>query len=180
MRRAAMAFLIAGFMVGEMVSGLGWQPAAEAAILAATANSVKAKPAKKTVTFGGYSVSVPANWPVYDLTKNPRQCVRYDVHAVYLGSPRPDQDQDGPPDLVGRADTISIGSVPKAPEVPKTPEVPGALPVPQASPAERGPAGRYRALDRRRHGGRAGGAQVGGRSPSRAGRIQFAMTGAGS
>ena len=79
-----MAFVIVGFMVGEMVPGLGWQPAAEAAGLAATANSVKAKPAKKTVTFGGYSVSVPANWPVYDLTKNPRQCVRYDVHAVYL------------------------------------------------------------------------------------------------
>src|SRR5690348_13419460 len=95
MRRAAMAFLIVGFMTGEMVPGLGWQPAAEAAGLAATANSVKAKPAKKTVTFGGYSVSVPANWPVYDLAKNPRQCVRYDIHAVYLGSPRPDQDQVG-------------------------------------------------------------------------------------
>jgi hypothetical protein len=74
MRRAAMAFLIVGFMVGEMVQGLGWQPAAEAAGLAATANSVKAKPAKKTVTFGGYSVSVPANWPVYDLTRKPRRC----------------------------------------------------------------------------------------------------------
>jgi hypothetical protein len=87
------------------------------------------------VTFGGYSVSVPANWPVYDLTRNPRQCVRYDVHAVYLGSPRPDQDQDCPPDLVGRVDTISIGSVPK------TPEVPEAMGVPQASPVERGTAG---------------------------------------
>jgi glycoside hydrolase-like protein len=144
MRRAAMAFLIVGFMVGEMVQGLGWQPAAEAAALAATANSVKAKPAKKNVTFGGYSVSVPANWPVYDLTKNPRQCVRYDIHAVYLGSPRPDQDQDCPPDLVGRVDTISIGSVPKAPKVPKaprTPELPQAIGVPQASPVERGTAG---------------------------------------
>lgn len=58
MRRAAMAFLIVGFMVGEMVQGLGW-----------------------------------------------------------------------PPDLVGRVDTISIGSVPKAPELPK------------ASPVERGTAG---------------------------------------
>src|SRR5690242_4200057 len=114
MRRAAMEFIIVGFTSGEMVSGLGQQPVAEAADLTAAANSVKVKPAKKTVTFGGYSVNVPADWPVYDLTKNPRQCVRYDIHAVYLGSPRPDQDQDCPPDLVGRVDTISIGSVPEA------------------------------------------------------------------
>lgn len=29
MRRAAMAFLIVGFMVGEMVSGLGWRKYSE-------------------------------------------------------------------------------------------------------------------------------------------------------
>ncbi len=88
MRRAAMAFLIAGFTFGEMASGPGWQPVAEAASLTAAANSAKAvpvktaKPAEKTVTFAGYSVSVPASWPVYDLTKDPRRCVRYDVHAA--------------------------------------------------------------------------------------------------
>ena len=65
-----------------------------------------ARPASQTVTFGGYTVSVPASWPVYDLTKNPRQCVRYDVHAVYLGTPGPDP--DCPPNLVGRVDTVSI------------------------------------------------------------------------
>jgi hypothetical protein len=43
---------------------------------------------------------------VYDLTKNPRQCVRYDVHAVYLGTPGPDP--DCPPNLVGRVDTVSV------------------------------------------------------------------------
>ena len=130
MHRAAMAVLIVGFVLGEMVSGLGQQAVAEAAGLTTAAHSVKAaKPASKTVTFGGYSVSVPAGWPVYDLTKNPRQCVRYDIHAVYLGRPRPDQDQDCPPDLVGRVDTISIGSVPEA------------LPVPGATSVERKPAG---------------------------------------
>ena len=65
-----------------------------------------ARPASQTVTFGGYTVSVPASWPVYDLTKNPRQCVRYDVHAVYLGTPGPDP--DCPPNLVGRVNTVSI------------------------------------------------------------------------
>ena len=132
MRRASMAFLIVGFTFGEMVSGPGGQPVAEAASLTVAANSVKAapvkaaKPARKTVTFAGYSVSVPVSWPVYDLTKDPRRRVRYDVHAVYRVARAPGQDQ------------------PAA----------GGL--------------------------RPGGAQVGGRSPSRAGRIQFAITGAGS
>src|SRR5205823_4545434 len=65
-----------------------------------------AGPATQTVTFGGYTVSVPASWPVYDLAKDPRQCVRYDVNAVYLGTPGPDQ--DCPPNLVGRVDTVTI------------------------------------------------------------------------
>jgi hypothetical protein len=144
MRRAAMAFLIVGFTFGEMVPGPGGQPVAEAASLTVAANSVKAapvnaaKPARKTVTFAGYSVSVPVSWPVYDLTKDPRRCVRYDVHAVYLGSPGPDQDQEG------------------------------------------GQGGWYLTQHRRGHGGRPGGARVGGGSPSRAGRIRFAITGAGS
>jgi hypothetical protein len=47
---------------------------------------------------------------VYDVTKNPRQCVRYDVHAVYLGTPGPDP--DCPPNLVGRVDTVTIQAPP--------------------------------------------------------------------
>src|SRR6202030_271545 len=89
--------------------------------LATAANSGKApKPDTKTVKFDGYAVSGPASWPVYDLTKNPRRCVRFDIHAVYLGTPGPDQDQDCPANLIGRVDTISIGSVPKTPGVRKT------------------------------------------------------------
>ena len=131
MRRAAMAVVIVGLIFGEMVSGPGQQPAAVAASLTTAAKPVKTpvkagKPANKTVTFGGYSVSVPASWPVYNLTENPGQCVRYDIHAVYLGSPGPDQDQDCPPGLIGRVDTISIGSVPQA------------LPAAEATPVERG------------------------------------------
>jgi hypothetical protein len=121
MRRAAMAVLIVGFIFWEMVSGPGQQPVAVAASLATAANSGKApKPDTKTVKFDGYAVSVPASWPVYDLTKNPRRCVRFDIHAVYLGTPGPDQDQDCPANLIGRVDTISIGSVPKTPVVRKT------------------------------------------------------------
>src|SRR6266516_2672445 len=107
MRRAAVAVFIGGLAFWGIGSGLGHQPAIVGARLTAAI-----KPATQTVTFGGYAVSVPASWPVYDLTKNPRQCVRYDVDAVYLGTPGPDQ--DCPPNLVGRVDTVTI-QAPAAP-----------------------------------------------------------------
>jgi hypothetical protein len=113
-----------------MISGPGLQPVAIAAGLKTAAHSVKAlKSGKKTVTYGGYAVSVPASWPVYDLAKDPRQCVRYDRHAVYLGTPGPDQ--DCPPGVVGRVDTISIGA---SPQTPKTPKTPKTRPAPAARP----------------------------------------------
>ncbi len=46
----------------------------------------------KTVVYGGYQFQVPASWPVYRLDEHPQTCVRYDVHAVYLGKPGPDMD----------------------------------------------------------------------------------------
>jgi Domain of unknown function (DUF1906) len=71
----------------------------------------------KTVEFHGYSIKVPASWPVYRLNKDPNQCVRYDVNAVYLGTPGPNQ--HCPPNLIGTADTVSIGG----------PAIPGVLVV---------------------------------------------------
>ncbi len=131
MRRAVVAVIIGGYAFWGIGSGLGHQPVIAGARLTAAVKPAKAagpaesakaagsagsagsaepakaaRPASQTVTFGGYTVSVPASWPVYDLTKNPRQCVRYDVHAVYLGTPGPDP--DCPPNLVGRVDTVSI------------------------------------------------------------------------
>jgi Domain of unknown function (DUF1906) len=125
MRRAVVAVIIGGYAFWGIGSGLGHQPVIVGARLTAAVKPAKpakaaepaepaqadpaaqgAGPASQTVTFGGYTVSVPASWPVYDLTKNPRQCVRYDVHAVYLGTPGPDP--NCPPNLVGRVDTITI------------------------------------------------------------------------
>jgi hypothetical protein len=60
----------------------------------------------KTVRFGGYAVSVPAGWPVYRLGPRSARCVRYDVSAVYLGTPG--ANQRCPAHLVGQADTVSI------------------------------------------------------------------------
>jgi hypothetical protein len=116
MRRAVVAVIIGGYTFWGIGSGLGHRPVIVGARLTAELKPAKvaepaehakaARPATQTVTFGGYTVSVPASWPVYDLTKNPRQCVRYDVHAVYLGTPG--TDPDCPPNLVGRVDTVTI------------------------------------------------------------------------
>ena len=111
MRRAVVAVIIGGYAFWGIGSGLGHQPViADARLTAAFKPAKAAEPASQTVTFGGYSVRVPASWPVYDLTKNPRQCVRYDVHAVYLGTPG--RDPDCPPNLVGRVDTVTIQAPP--------------------------------------------------------------------
>ncbi len=76
-----------------------------------------AAPAMKTVEFRGYAFQVPVSWPVYDLSKDPNQCVRYDVNAVYLGTPGPNQ--HCPPGLVGTHDTVTVGG----------PAIPGVLVV---------------------------------------------------
>jgi len=61
----------------------------------------------KVVQYRGYELSVPASWPVYQLARDPDQCIRYDMHAVYLGTPG--VNQICPPGLVGRTETVSIG-----------------------------------------------------------------------
>ena len=76
----------------------------------------------KAVQFGGYTIDVPASWPVYWLDRDPTRCLRYDRNAVYLG--RPGADQLCPAHLVGRVATISI-QVPAAAGVP-APGVPAA------------------------------------------------------
>jgi len=60
----------------------------------------------RTVVFDGYEFQVPGNWPVYRLDEYPKTCVRYDVHAVYLGTPGPDM--RCPAGLVGRTQTVSF------------------------------------------------------------------------
>src|SRR5215469_14431723 len=62
-----------------------------AAFLAATewtaSASAHARSVLRQVVYRGYSFEVPANWPVFDLAADPRTCVRFDRHAVYLGRP---------------------------------------------------------------------------------------------
>jgi hypothetical protein len=60
----------------------------------------------QTVTYQGVQFDVPADWPVHDLAAEPSTCVRFDVHAVYLG--HPGADMDCPAGLVGRADAVLV------------------------------------------------------------------------
>jgi Domain of unknown function (DUF1906) len=64
------------------------------------------KTAMKTVVYHGYEFQVPASWPVYRLDLHPTTCVRYDVHAVYLGTPG--TNMQCPAGLVGRTQTVSV------------------------------------------------------------------------
>jgi hypothetical protein len=72
-----------------------------------TINSTTGKKAAvKTVVYHGYEFQVPAGWPVYRLDQHPTTCVRFDVHAVYLGTPG--ADMRCPAGLVGRTQTVSL------------------------------------------------------------------------
>jgi hypothetical protein len=62
--------------------------------------------ALKTVSYRGYVFQVPASWPVYNLTQDPSTCVRYDRHAVYLGTPG--LNMQCPAGLIGRTETVSV------------------------------------------------------------------------
>jgi Rv2525c-like, glycoside hydrolase-like domain len=104
MRRAIAAAVTGGLMLGgavavpsfAMTSGTGKAPKA-------------ARPATnslKTVVYEGYEFQVPASWPVYRLDEHPQTCVRYDVHAVYLGKPGPNMRCSA--GLVGRTQTVSF------------------------------------------------------------------------
>ena len=63
----------------------------------------------RTVSYHGVEFDVPAGWPVYDLAADPTTCVRFDVHAVYLG--HPGADMSCPATVIGRADAVLVEPV---------------------------------------------------------------------
>jgi hypothetical protein len=60
----------------------------------------------RTVSYHGVEFEVPGDWPVYDLAADPSTCVRFDVHAVYVG--HPGADMACPAGLVGRVDALLV------------------------------------------------------------------------
>ncbi|WP_026162486.1 DUF1906 domain-containing protein [Kribbella catacumbae] len=59
----------------------------------------------QTVSYHGYEVTVPADWSVVDLAKNPTACVRLDRPAVYLGRSTA---QNCPARLVGGSEGLVL------------------------------------------------------------------------
>ena len=115
MRRAIAATIMGGLVLGGALATPSF--AAERGTGKASGKGRPAAPAKpranskptaamKTVVYQGYEFQVPASWPVYRLDEHPQTCVRYDVHAVYLGVPG--TNMRCPAGLVGRTQTVSF------------------------------------------------------------------------
>ncbi|MEA2145423.1 MAG: hypothetical protein QOG59_1010, partial [Solirubrobacteraceae bacterium] len=77
-------------------------------LVAGSATAALAGPAAATklVRYHGVVLRVPASWPVYTLSADPRQCIRFDRHAVYLGQPA--VGQACPPHAAGRTEAILV------------------------------------------------------------------------
>jgi len=109
MRRAATVMIMLA-LVGPalLMSGAGSAAAGRvtSAARAPGSHRVARSGHLRVVRYAGYSVQVPASWPVYRLSPRSTQCVRYDRHAVYLG--QPGADQQCPAHAAGRADTVSL------------------------------------------------------------------------
>ena len=76
------------------------------AFAAVAAVSLPAVAGARTVSYRGYAVKVPAGWPVFKLTAGSRTCVRFNRHAVYLGTPS--TTQRCPTDALGRTEAILV------------------------------------------------------------------------
>ena len=145
MRRTAVAVIGFGCAVGVFTAA-GMIPAsARAADRNVASGSVPGAgaPASKltTIDYDGYSITVPASWPVFHLNTDPGQCVRYDINAVYLGNPG--ANQNCPPALIGRVQTITISDAgvpgPPQPEYQRAAVAQGGLGAapPPSSPGSR-------------------------------------------
>lgn len=71
--------------------------------------SALARGGDRTLHYRGYTLRVPAAWPVYDLQRHPATCVRFDRHAVYLGTPS--ARQSCPAHVAGRTEAILVRPV---------------------------------------------------------------------
>src|SRR2546421_6857254 len=65
--------------------------------------------AGQAIRYHGVRIRVPAGWPVFDLAAHPDTCVRFNRHAVYLGSPGPNE--RCPAHAVGRTEAILASPV---------------------------------------------------------------------
>lgn len=60
----------------------------------------------KQVSYLGYHFEIPGSWPVINLAAHPDTCVRFDVHAMYVGVPG--SNEDCPAWLLGATEAMVI------------------------------------------------------------------------
>jgi len=128
MRREIVAAVVSGLVLGggtaipavaavhgadKAVGSIKAQPAAHAKAKLVNARTAKVPTSEekkttalKTVIYHGYEFRVPASWPVYRLDEHPTSCVRYDINAVYLGTPG--VNMHCPATVIGRTQTITV------------------------------------------------------------------------
>ena len=63
----------------------------------------------QAVTFGPVRFRVPADWPVVNLAEGPSRCVRFDVHAAYLGTQG--LQPTCPAGAIGRTEAVDVQSL---------------------------------------------------------------------
>jgi Domain of unknown function (DUF1906) len=106
MRRAIAAAAVGGLVLGGVMAIPAFAATAAKTTDQTTNTMTEKKTAMKTVVYHGYEFQVPASWPVYRLDQHPTTCVRFDLHAVYLGTPG--ADMQCPAGLVGRTQTVGV------------------------------------------------------------------------
>jgi Domain of unknown function (DUF1906) len=106
MRRVITFALVVGLTYAGLGAFASAHPGSGSGAATVHLTAQAGRPGFKVVRFAGYTLRVPASWPVYRLDRDPSRCVRYDRHAVYLG--QPGANQQCPAHLVGRTTTISV------------------------------------------------------------------------
>jgi len=81
-------------------------PAARVLSVASARRPARPGPAMKRVSYRGYTFDIPRGWPVVNLARRPRTCVRFNRHVVYLG--RSGANQDCPSWLVGTTEAMQV------------------------------------------------------------------------
>jgi hypothetical protein len=97
--------LVTGFSRTRKLAAVGCVLAV-AALSCATALARGPAGALRVVRYHGLALRIPPSWPVFDLGRRPRTCVRFNRHALYLGAPG--AAQQCPAHAVGRTEAILI------------------------------------------------------------------------
>lgn len=75
-------------------------------MMLAVVPSALARGTTRALHYHGYALRTPATWPVFDLARRPETCVRFNRHAVYLGTPG--TRQRCPAHATGRTEAILV------------------------------------------------------------------------